>query len=295
MSKISKKIPFLFALALSILYANNAAMAMDQLGIIASLSPEDSEKVSYAVNTQQTTKKLKGIQTPQKDIYWLTRLPCNTYHVTVDLLEPTKGGNFSSADANQLETILQNFKTYAPGLKKQNYYTANGYELRMFVHFADGTHEQYNAKSVSDLLIANKDVSYANIVLKLGTNGQLRDDWRYVQGNILTKQHHSAVFTRTTPHDLETHITIANLFKYDGSKYQVNGSNIVGGKLTPAGKPYNTPFKCNGANGNELSILVDVYNTTNSNTDFSVNINLDRLQITKKQNGNLNILKEVKF
>ncbi len=271
------------------------AIAAD-VGIIASLSPKTQNKISMAVNTESATKGLIAATANSNNIYWLERKNSSTYHTTLDLIH-NKNGNFTANDYTHIEDILINFGTHAKNLNSANnkgkkgnkFYPANGYELRLFVHYTDGTHAQLMSKNINSLYNSNKDIAYANLVLKLGTHKQLNTDWEWTQKNILTKPGHSQ-FSRCTSHKLETHITIANLFKYTKKQNQ-----IVNGQMQRKnGKsPINTPFNHNDKS--EMKILVKAFKQANSKFKTLNGIKIDRFQITQLQNGQLNTIKTVIF
>lgn len=296
MNTMLKKVTYILGLCIFVV---SSAISSDQLGIIASVKPSDQRAISIAVNTSTAVSALKQ-QT--SNIYWLARNDLDTYHITLDLFKPTQGGLFSTADMAHLETMLKNFVSHAKNLNRhknpttgKRAYVGSGYELRLFVHFADGTHEQYTKKTINNLLTAGKDVNYANLVLKLGTHMHLSHDWEAFQKYIAGHLKHSSVFQPMSHHKIETHITIANIYKYNKNVYKVVNGQITGGKMSLAGKPFTIPFK----GVSDLQILVDAFNDTNNNTDWTTlknrKIRLDRIQVTEKVNGQINVLKTVRF
>lgn len=274
----------------SIILSTHSVFADTQIGIIASLSPATTRTISFNTDTRHATQALKNHTQGSGFIYWLQRLNSDHYHVTLDLLQKADGSQFTPADLTHVETILTNFSRYARELNKQRpkAYNASAYELRLFVHYTDGTHEQFTAQNINTLLARGKDVSYANLVLKLGTEGKLRDDWTHLQQNILTKPHHAA-YQRVANHHLETHITIANLFKYSKAQNQIVGKTVQRNNGRPG---WNEPF-----NQTDLNVLIDAFNQTHTQVNFNrlQGLKLDRVQITGKLAGQLVTHKTVKF
>jgi hypothetical protein len=269
--------------------------ATEQVGVIASISPKKQRTTSFAVDSRLATQHLKAETDKQtKSIYWFDRNDSDSYHTTVALLKKEDGHVFSDADYEHLKHLLDDFSSQAPYLNKKvagqkKAYKANGYELRLFVHFKNQTSAQYSAKNIGDLLQVQQDISYANIVLKLGTGGDLKKDWDNVGAGMMDRAH----FVRANRHDLETHITIGSLYKYTKKDNEVIGGKVVSIKENK--KVFNTPFLC--AQRTELQLLVDTFNSVNGNTDWNKlqNIMLDRLQVTGKVNGQIKLLRDVRF
>lgn len=296
MNTMLKKFTYIIGLCFVIV---SVGIASDQVGIIASVKPSDQTSISRAVNTH---KAMLALKRKTSDIYWLERNDLDTYHITLDLFKPTQGGQFSVADMTHLETILKNFVTHAKKLNLhknprtgKRAYIGSGYELRLFVHFSDGTHEQYTENTINNLLNSRKDVNYANLVLKLGTHMHLSNDWEAFRKYIAGHSRHSSVFQPMRQHKIETHVTIANIYKYDKNKYKVVNGQVTGAKMTSTGKPFSIPF----SGLNDLKILVNTFNKTNDNTDWTtldnLKIRLDRIQITEKKNGQINVLNTIRF
>lgn len=262
------------------------------IGIIACLDPAIQQKLSFGVNTKEATKALKKAGT-KNYIYWLDRKDSSTYHITLDTIHKING-NFNNNDIDLYEEFIGNYINKAFELNKNaakskaKFYDANAYELRLFVHYDDGTTEQFKKTDIRDLLKSNKDISYANLVLKIGTYEQLKNDWEYVQNKIF-KGGKFKDFTSTMKHELETHITIANLYKYG-----TDINEILNGKMQRkiGGSPINSPFK--HGNKNEMQILVDTFEFANK--DFkNIHIKIDCLQITQKSNQKIDVIKTFKF
>lgn len=274
--------------------------ASDTVGIVASIAPNMQRAISLAVDSRTATQTLIDQTNHPKSehIYWLDRNDSETYHVTLELLSKTDKSQFTSVDLNDVETICKNFNAHARHLNANHQktgkkaYVGNGYELRLFVHYVDGTHEQFKAKNIVNLMKSRKDVAYANIVLKLGTHGGLKKDWSFTRDNILTRPNH-AHLTRIISHELETHITIGSLYKYTKQQNQIVGKSV---QRKNGKKGFSTPFLC--AVGYEMQMLVDTFTLINAhiNQNALQGICLDRLQVTgKDQNGNIGVLREVIF
>jgi len=274
----------------------SAVQASDSVGIVASISPNKQKTISFAVDTRGATQNLvtQSNQPMSDHYYWLERKDCSSYHATLDLLKKKDGTNFGPQDHHSLEQFMKNFSVHAKALndpknkvKGKKAYRANGYELRLFVHYADGSHHQFNAANINSVMNSNQPILYANLVLKLGTHAGLKKDWKFVQN-----KHIPNAFARAVNHNLETHITIANIFKYSKAQNKIvnNAVQRKNGK-----SPWNEPFDNN--NPAEMRMLVDAFNLTNSATDFNKlkGISIDRLELTGKQNGAISTIKTVKF
>lgn len=275
------------------------AQATDQVGIVASISPNKQTMISKAVDSRTATQNLANQTNHPKsqNIYWFARNKSQTYHSTLEILCKKNKTQFSSSDLDSIATICQNFNTHAKYLNDPNNnmngkkaYRGKGYELRLFVHYTDGSHKQFNARNVTDLLKSTKDVTYAHVVLKLGTHGGLKKDWNFTRQQILP--HHTDL-TCISQHALETHITIGSICKYTKQQNHIVGKQV---KRKNGKKGFNTPFLCNVHY--EMQMLVDTFNEINNHMDQNAlkNIFLDRLQVTgKDQTGKISVLREVKF
>ncbi len=276
--------------------SGTVVQATDSVGIVASISPNKQKTISFAVDTRSATQNLvtQSNQPMSNHYYWLERKGCDSYHTTLDLLEKKDGSNFGPQDHNSLEQFMKNFSAHAQALnnpknkvKGKKAYHANGYELRLFVHYADGTHHQFNAANINSVMNSNQPILYANLVLKLGTHVGLKKDWKFVQN-----KHIPNAYARAVKHNLETHITIANIFKYSKAQNQIvnNAMQRKNGK-----SPWNEAF--NNNNPAEMRMLVDTFNLTNNATAFNKlqGISIDRLQLTGKQNGSIVAIRTVKF
>lgn len=298
-----KKFLFLGALLLSTpqLFANPT------VGIIASLKSSTQEKISKAVKTNAATQKwIQQTNHPQSQFYyWIERKDSESYHTTLDMIRRRDGQDLTPQDENTILALIKDFSADAVYLNqaakaftRQNgnpgkAYRGNGYELRLFVHYTDGSSGQFNAKNIDSILQSQKDISYANLVLKIGTHGQLRDDWKEIRNDHLCQGQAAYVDYESDAlkHDLETHITIARLVKCTKKQH-----SIIQGKLKRNnGKNlFSTAFDKNKRY--EMQMLVDAFKLTNSKVRWAdlKNISYDRLQITElDKQGNINIIEEL--
>lgn len=267
----------------------SAVQSMDNLGIIADIDPQDQAKISKTISTTSATQLFK--QQAGNNIFWLDRPQCNTYHITLDILQ-TAGNAFGQQEVDQLEGILNNYKRFSKKLNGNGsngkHYMGNGYELVLFAH--DGNqHNEFTSKNIQTLTQTMPQVGYANLVLRLGTNGELRDDWLEVRNNILPRPQHAAVFKRANNHEIKTHITIANFFKYEAKDYHINNGKVED-KKNPGKKIFNTPYK-----GAEVNLLVNAFQEVNKGFQSINGIKIDRLLISTKNNGTTQTLKTVMF
>ncbi|MFN7709878.1 MAG: hypothetical protein ACK5O7_02805 [Holosporales bacterium] len=269
------------------------ASSTNSIGVIAALNPAVKQHISKTVGTQGAVSVFqRAHQHNPHAIYWVDRKLPDTYHVTLSLLHKKGGHTFTRPELTQLENQLNLFKQKARGLhinrsKGTRGYKANGYQLVLFTHSYQGgkeVHHEYNANTIHQLLKDHKNapIAYANLVLRVGTQNLLSNDWKWQEQQFLNQC--GSYLSKKGNHDLKTHITIANFYKYDASKYKItshgNHKEIIDRK-NPGAKIYNSPF----ASRHELQSLVDAFKAANGNFQRKggkIPMNIDELHITER-------------
>ncbi len=312
------------SLLLSLVFAGVADSLMASyrgLAVLAHLDPGQSALVSQNIKTTVATKVLRDAQTAAKApvIYFAHREDDSQYHITLDVYSPHPGMSFSGAEVTMIKDFLD-------GMQRHGHiefpYKLSVYELRLFVHFetadaAGSNRGQYAIKaktaggvrSIDELSAETRDVTYAHLVAKVGSpDGRLRDSWGVVRSDF-SKSGLDATFKvgAIALQPLETHISIAQLCKYDGNKYKFDPTavgrtrELIVSKKQGHPKVYNMPFL---ASRNETTILVDYFKAAaQSFTDAmrsgffpskSIPVTVSELLITsKKPDGTIEVLGHV--
>lgn len=219
------------------------------LSVAAFFAPAENTKIHQVIRTKPLTDLLQEENKKHSaETFWFDQKPSKIYHVTLDIFTPpSEQSQFEDSDRQKLGQIVQqDFFTKAKNFKAQKGYVAEGYQLMLFVHYTDGTHEHFSHKNIASLLSKGKDVTYANVVLRVGTKGTLRDDWLDFQKTTLST--YKNIFVRKTDHDLNTHVTIGNFLKY-AKRYK---SSDLKGKTKPVSVPWV---------GEDLDLMVAAFNT----------------------------------
>ncbi len=213
MNRFTQVLAVAFTLAGVAAHASSEFVQADiSPGTVTAITPTINASLGAAIGE---LRKNKGADT----CYFLAPNEASTYHVTLDNIERKDGRKLTTADHVAIVDLIGKFK--AKRAEKNDHgksYKGEGFELRLYVHYADGRVQHYamkpseKVKDIRELAVYNTPISYANLVIKHGTNGALKKDWERFRVKCLDSNR--TYKTKGEYPKLDTHITIGNLYKY---------------------------------------------------------------------------------
>ena len=137
-------------------------------------------------------------------------------------------------------------------------------------------------------------MKYANITLRIGTDGKLKEDWRRLEERSIL----GSVFDRQTAHELKIYVTICTVYHYDARRYTVTPCITTTGRKSAKvestryndkrvfNKPFLTPH--------DLKVLQEIFRKINTrvvqNKQTLQGFLIDKVEITTKQNAGIETL-----